>query len=94
MKVSRPIVTIVPSPSGKRFTFRASHPNWVKEWQWLEHFDSEAKCKIEAKQFEKDFDNMAKDMESGKIPQQQILVMLRDHGKVRSRDVLNQHFIH
>ena len=90
--ISRPVVTIVSSPSGKAFSFNVTHPSWNFDYRWLKVFGTKAEAQTGVKKFRRNFDAEAKDIESGKIGRYHIMTNLVEHGKVKSRRQLSARF--
>jgi hypothetical protein len=92
MKVSRPVLTVVSSPSGKSFAWEATAPSWNVELQSTAHFDTEAGAKAHGKAFSKSFDVEATKMENGTTPRRNMIAELADHGIVKTRIKLSDSF--
>ena len=92
MNISRPTIEVIHSPSGKKFTFRATNSAWSNEYQRRESFDSEVEAKAEGKKFIKQYDKEAKAIEGGEINRYHIMSTLTQHGKFTSRVKLSSNF--
>ena len=92
MQVSRPVVTVVPSPSGKVFTYRVEADSWITEYQARARFDSKAKAAKAAKAFEAMFDTEATAMETGNINRYHIMRSLVEHDVFTARRKVSNTF--
>ena len=87
MYISRPTFEIVTSPSGKKFTWRATAESWTNEYQLRELFDTKADANKAIKRAAKDFETEARVIEAGG-PRHIIFETLTKHGITRSRPKL------
>ena len=92
MNIEQPVVTIIPSPSGMKYTYRVQSKSWRKEYQRTKTWTDKGECQVAVKKFEKAFHAQSKDIESGAIPQMHIMRMLSDHLLFRSRDMMTERF--
>ena len=92
MSISRPTLTVVASPSGKKFTFEVASENWVDEFQSLLRFDTKAQANSAANKFGKEFEAEASDIEAGRRPRYLIMPTLCEHGKFKQRRRLSSNF--
>jgi hypothetical protein len=92
MLISRPVVTIVASQDGKRFTARFNNDAWGYEYSFVATFDSRKKCVAESKSFCKDYDAEASEMEASPGKRAHIMTMCLDAGIVKRRKKLSERF--
>ena len=85
MNISRPDITIVPSTSGKKFAIEWTSPSWTNKYQHLQTFDTEKDATAFKKEFAKDFNDEAIDIENGVIPRHHIPTTLVDNGIARGK---------
>jgi len=90
MKVSRPIVTLVTSPSGKSFSYNVTHPSWTLEHQRDTKFSSEKAATNSMANFEAKFDKLASEMESGERGAFYIMDWYKSHGLFKSKRKITQ----
>jgi|TARA_R110000823_G_scaffold11710_5_gene39557 hypothetical protein len=93
IKVSRPMVDIKSSPSGKKFTFMISSPNWAIEYLNLETFPCYEDAIVASEIFTNNFDKEATEIEKGTIRPYMIMPTLVEHGLFKKRDKLSSNFI-
>jgi hypothetical protein len=91
MNISRPAFVIVPSPSGKVFTWRMTADTWTTEYQSLQTFDSEKAALDASKSFAKTWDSAATKIEQGG-KRVNMLDMLTQNGVLKSRPKLDDSF--
>ena len=84
INISRPSVTIVASPSGKKFAIEWTHDSWSMKHQHLETFDSEKEAIKFGQAFIEDFNAEAKDIETKVVTPHNIANTLRNEGIIRS----------
>ena len=93
IKVSRPIVDIKSSPSGKKFTYMISSPNWAIEYLNLENFNCYEDAIVASEIFVQSFDREATQIEDGTIRPYMIMPTLVEHNLFKKRDKLSSNFI-
>ena len=94
MNITRPTITIIPSPSGKVFSYLATNEEWLTEYLATARFNSERDARKNGKQFVHDFDKEARAIESKARVPYHIMSALVKHGLFRSRPKLSANFVH
>ena len=90
--ISRPIITIVASPSGKKFGVNITADSWQDDYQLIEPFDSAEKANEVGEQFAKVWDEQSTLIESGEIPRTNMLKELTANGVLRAKPKLRDAF--
>ncbi len=85
INITRPVVTVVASPSGKKFGIEWSHASWTQVHQHLVTFDDADDATEFGKTFLNDFNAEADDIEANRIAPHNIARTLREHGLIRSK---------
>jgi hypothetical protein len=91
--ISRPIITIVASPSGKKFGVNITADSWQDDYQLIEPFDSAEKANEVGEQFAKVWDEQSTLIESGEIPRTNMLKELTANGVLRAKPKLRDAFV-
>jgi hypothetical protein len=92
MHISRPVITIVSSPSGNRHSFIVGNENWLNEYIDRRAFDNKTEARSEGRRFTKEYDKEASSIESGDTPPYHIMSTLVDHGHFKSRKRVSENF--
>ena len=92
MQISRPVIAIIPSPSGRIFTYGVSSASWEVEYQSVRRFESEADAKVAGKKFGKEFDTEASKMEASEINRYHIMGTLTENGLFRAKRKVSSTF--
>ena len=90
--ISRPTVTIIASPSGKKFGINITADSWKDDYQMLRTFTSAEEANSIGEQFAKVWDQQATLMESGELPRSNMLQELTANGICKSRSKLRDAF--
>ena len=91
--ISRPTITIIASPSGKKFGVNITADSWKDDYQLLRQFTSAEEANAVGEQFAKVWDEQAKLMESGEMPRSNMLQELTANGICKSKPKLRDAFV-
>ena len=89
ISIERPVVNIVSSPSGKKFSYEVAGSTWTRTYQRLATFDTEAEAKKAGKAFLKTFDEDATSIETGASRPFQIMPGLVQNQLFKSKAVVD-----
>ena len=94
MEISRPVLTIVPTLTGKAFRWEATADSWEIDMISTAHFPSAAKAEAHGKRMLKAFDAQAKKLEDPKYdgPHRWLIEELKDHRIITIRSKLCDDF--
>ena len=90
--ISRLTVSIVVSPSGKKFGVNITADSWQDNYQLIESFDSAEKANEVGESFAKVWEQEATLIESGEIPRTNMLKELTANGVLKSKPKLRDSF--
>ena len=90
--ISRLTVSIVASPSGKKFGVNITADSWQDVYQLIEPFDSAEKANEVGEQFAKVWDEQSTLIESGEIPRTNMLKELTANGVLKAKPKLRDAF--